>query len=185
MQQSKIQRYILISGVWDRGVFAINFLLTAELIYQHGSLQHKACSFYVARQAEVVIGHVDISTHIVAMELEWAAQSFNTNSCHGASLYTASVATAHEWAVCLQSLDWTSGLHQWTGLVDWTGGLDWWTDIFVLKMLSNETSVPCRLNHDAFQSLWTRKHNYLCEVINSQTVRPCFNFMHDVQHGVR
>ena len=37
----------------------------------------------------------------------------------------------------------------------WTGvsGLDWWTDIFVLKsifMLSNETSAPCRLSHDAF-----------------------------------
>ena len=40
--------------------------------------------------------------------------------------------------VCLQSVDWTSGLDWmvdcmdggldwWTGLVDWTGGLDWWT----------------------------------------------------------
>ena len=33
----------------------------------------------------------------------------------------------------LQSLDWTSGLDWWTGLVDWTGGLDWWTDIFYAK----------------------------------------------------
>ena len=29
----------------------------------------------------------------------------------------------------LQSLDWTSGLDWWTGLVDWTGGLDWWTGL--------------------------------------------------------
>ena len=28
---------------------------------------------------------------------------------------------------CIQSLDWTSGLDWWTGLVDWTGGLDYWT----------------------------------------------------------
>ena len=28
----------------------------------------------------------------------------------------------------LQSLDWTSGLDCWTGLVDWTAGLDWWAD---------------------------------------------------------
>ena len=33
----------------------------------------------------------------------------------------------------LQSLEWTSGLDWWTGLVDWTGGLDWWTDIFCAK----------------------------------------------------
>ena len=37
--------------------------------------------------------------------------------------------------------------------LDWSSGLDWWTDIFVLNSIftvSNETSAPCRLSHDAF-----------------------------------
>ena len=28
---------------------------------------------------------------------------------------------------CLYSLDWTTGLDYWTGLLDWTTGLDYWT----------------------------------------------------------
>jgi len=42
------------------------------------------------------------------------------------------------WCGSLQSLDWTSGLDWWTGLVDWTSGLTF----YVLKItivISSET----------------------------------------------
>ena len=30
------------------------------------------------------------------------------------------------------SVDWTTGLEHWTGLLDWNTGLDYWTDIFLI-----------------------------------------------------
>jgi len=30
---------------------------------------------------------------------------------------------------CLESVDWTTGLDYWTGLLDWTTGLDYWTGL--------------------------------------------------------
>ena len=30
------------------------------------------------------------------------------------------------------SVDWTTGLEHWTGLLDWNTGLDYWTDIFLV-----------------------------------------------------
>ena len=29
----------------------------------------------------------------------------------------------------MNSLDWTTGLDYWTGLLDWTTGLDYWTGL--------------------------------------------------------
>ena len=33
------------------------------------------------------------------------------------------------WLGCLYSVDWTTGLDYWTGLLDWTTGLDYWTGL--------------------------------------------------------
>ena len=31
---------------------------------------------------------------------------------------------------CHYSLDWTTGLEYWTGILDWNTGLDYWTEVF-------------------------------------------------------
>ena len=30
----------------------------------------------------------------------------------------------------MHSLDWTTGLEYWTGILDWNTGLDYWTELF-------------------------------------------------------
>jgi len=35
------------------------------------------------------------------------------------------------------SLDWTTGLDYWTGLLDWTTGLDYWTGLLDSPKLQN------------------------------------------------
>ena len=63
---------------------------------------------------------------------------------------------------CLYSLDWTTGLDYWTGLVDWTTGLtlELTFELFLLSMIKIAVVLLARLN----LGIWGKLSGYLAKI---------------------
>ena len=86
MQQSKIQRHILISGVWDEGFLLSTFYWLLSWCASMGVCSTKPVLLCGKMGWSSNRSYIDISIHTVGTGLEWAVHSSNVNSCHGVSL---------------------------------------------------------------------------------------------------
>ena len=62
---------------------------------------------HICKTRYLMPGHIYIRTYVVVLSRVFD----NSEGCH-------------------YSLDWTTGMEHWTGLLEWNTGLDYWTEFF-------------------------------------------------------